>query len=152
MATEALLASELTLKINTGTEGAPTYTEIKGLDTITAFDNDDVKTDMSTRTSVDADGHQVKESLIARRGRTISFTGKYLMDPDTDERDEGQEEFEDAAKATGRDSRKMFQFLFPDDSTASFYGTCSLTGGGGDKDDAYAWSGEIEVSGGVTWA
>lgn len=148
MGETAVLASLFKIEmISTGT----TYVEIGGLDTITPEWNE-TEADLSTKSSKDADGNDVEEHLIARRGSSYSLEGKYLADlgatPVT--RDAGQAAFEAAAKLTGRASQVAFKITYPDGSVDAFTGTCSMKSMGGDKDEASKWSGTIKVTGGVT--
>lgn len=131
-------------EINTGTSQSPTWTRIKGLN---SWSPSPSKNDADT-TGFDDDGWTAH--MVASRGGEFTLSGHYLEDPDTGDRDPGQEAVETLANAVGYDSLKEFRFTSPGGIQISFSASASVTSGGGGNDDPSAWEATLTVSGKLT--
>lgn len=141
---DAVLASLVKIEIYSGG-----MVEIKGLDTITP-QHSTTDADMSTRTSVDADGNQVERQLPARRARSWQLEGKYLVDTDSGERDPGQAAVEEFGVKTGTAAITQFRFTPAGGTPETFLGTVVLGDlGGGDKDSPADFKATIRYYGEV---
>lgn len=123
---------------------AGTFVEIAGIESFTFGSS---KTDADTKT-FDTDGWD--EHIVAGRGRTLGFEGKYLEDPDTKERDAGQQLVEDAAELIGHDSLVNFKLTSPVGVVRSFKASVNLKDIGGGVNDSTSFGADLTVSGKVT--
>jgi hypothetical protein len=132
--------------INTGTEGAPTWVELKGLNT---WSHSPTKNDADT-TTFDDDGRL--SHMPISRGDAFTFEGLFKEDPADGSRDPGQEAVEAAAAAVGTAGLKQFRMTSPGGTTKTFMASYNVTQGGGANDDPTAWSTEVTVDGAIATA
>src|SRR5690606_10420287 len=103
MAVTKVLARGWKFEINTGTPEIPAWTPIKG---INSFSIATTKNDADV-TDFDSDGWL--KHIPASRGRSITLEGFYLEDPDTGDRDPGQEAVEELADKVGFPALAQFR-------------------------------------------
>ena len=135
-----------TWSINTGTTLSPVWTAIKSLNSWAHSPS----TNQTDTTDFDDAGRL--SHLVASRGDEFTLTGSYLEDPDTGDRDAGQEAVEALASQVGNDCLKQFKLTSPGGNTVTFEGSAECTIGGGGNDDKSAWEAKITVSGAITRA
>lgn len=136
-----VLARYWDLMINTGTTDLPTWTKIKGLNTMT-FGNG--KNDAET-TTFESDGDE--EHVVASRNKSLSIEGYHLEDVETGDRDEGQLAIETLAEKVGQESLGDFKRVSPGGNEKYFKASANLSDVGGGNDDPTSWGAEITVSG-----
>ncbi len=146
MAVEKVLARGWSFEINTGTEGAPTWTKIGGIET---FSIEKEKTDAE---GTDFDSAGWAEHVVAERGVSISLEGFHKEDSSTGDRDAGQEAVEALADAVGDASLDQFRMTSPGGNTWTFYASADVGGPGGGRNDYASWSCTLKVSGQITKA
>ncbi|SET94683.1 hypothetical protein SAMN05421676_1129 [Salinibacillus kushneri] len=142
-----VLARDWTLEVQTETDetsGEAIYVPILGLNTLT-FSSE--KEDADT-TSFDSNGHN--EHLPASRGNSLTAEGLYLVDPETGERDPGQEAVEDLADQVGPDGLGNFKLTDPGGNVREFSASANLSDQGGGNTDPTSWGAELTVSGAIT--
>lgn len=139
-------ATEVHVDVNTGTSGAPTWTEIKGLLTVT-FTESEQEIDTTTMDSVDNDEH-----AIIRRGKELALDGRYLRDDTTNARDPGQAKVEGYAKLTKRAAEGEFRLRWPDGENEKFIGTVRGGSIGGGHNDMVSWAYTVKRTGASTMA
>lgn len=145
MAITKFLARDLNIDINTGTIGAPVWTAIKGLNTLThSPSSQDAET-----TDFDSNGRA--EHMKAERGDSWTLAGFALEDVATGDRDPGQAAVETLAQAVGLTSLGQFRLTSPGGNTATFMASAEVTQGGGGNNDAAQWQAVVMVSGAVTY-
>lgn len=145
MAVTETLARGITIEINTGTYGSPTWVEVGGLTGITPTAS---ATDADTRHMTDGGN---ASHIKASRSRTLSLTGHLQSDPDTGDRDAGQVAVELYDTYVGHESLADWRVTKVDASTIRFYGSVVVTSPyGGGQDNPDAWSATITVSGAIT--
>lgn len=146
MAVTKFLARDLDIEINTGTIGAPVWTGIGGLNTLTHAPS---STDAET-TDFDSNGRS--EHMKAERGESWTLAGFALEDVGDGTRDPGQAAVETLANALGLTSLGQFKITSPGGNTATFMASAEVTLAGGGNNDPAAWQAVIRVSGAVTYA
>lgn len=146
MAVTEILARDWEFHLNTGTVGAPVWTEVKGINT---WSHAPASADADT-TTFDDEGR--RSHMKASRGDAFTLTGLYQEDPADGSRDPGQEAVEAWADELGPDSLKQFRITSPGGTTKTFLASAQVTTGGGGNDAATAWSVAITVSGAITTA
>lgn len=143
MAITKVLARHWKIEIDVGTAQGPAWVEIKGL---SSFSWSAEKASADT-TSFDEGG--VRSHLPASRGMTLSLEGYYLEDPQTGERDPGQEAVEELARKVGPEGIGTFRITSPGGTVREFDASANVAGTGGGTDDPTSWSVELEISGAV---
>lgn len=141
-----VLARDWKVEINTGTTGAPVWTEVKGLNSLTfnKSKNDADTTDFKSAGNA--------EHIVASRSRSVTLEGFYLEDPADKARDAGQAAVETSAEAVGVASLKQYRITTPAGTLRTFSASVNVGGTGGGNDDPTSWSAELTVSGTVTVA
>lgn len=125
--TEIVLARTYDLSINTGTDGAPVWTPITGIQGVTPGQTSQRTDD----TDFDTDGWEAH--TVVMRGRSLSVSMLYREDPSTGARDAGQAALITAADATGASARKGFKYVSPAGKGWTFKASVDLQWPGGDK-------------------
>lgn len=144
MALTKVLARDFEFEVNTGTEGAPVWVEVKGIDSWSHSPS----TERADTTTFDSDGDP--EHLVAAIGDSFTMTGKYIEDVSNGDRDPGQEAVEAWGRLKGPASLKQFRITSPAGTVIGpFYCSASVTLGGGGNNDANKWEFAVEVSGGL---
>lgn len=128
-------------EINTGNDQAPVWVPIAG---INSWSPSPSKNDADV-TTFDDDGRLAH--IVASRGDEFTLSGLYLEDPDTGDRDPGQEAVETLAAEVGHTSLKQFRFTSPGGNRLTFDASANVTIGGGGNDDPSAWEATLTVSG-----
>lgn len=146
MAITKFLARDLSIQINTGTEGTPVWTDIGGLNTLT---HSPTSTDADT---TDFDSAGVSEHMKAERGESWTLAGFGMEDVSNGDRDPGQEAVETLAALMGPASLDEFLLTSPGGNTARFSASAEVTRMGGGNNDPAAWQAVIRVSGAVVYA
>jgi hypothetical protein len=141
MAKVKILARNLLAELNTGTDVAPVWVPIGGLNSLT-FDTDVSETD---DTDFDSDGWA--EHKIAQRGRSISLAGFYKEDPATGAQDAGQEALIALSEAVGYDSLKPFRITTPGGNTTVYMVSADAKQTGGGLNDNAGFNCDLSVSG-----
>lgn len=72
-----------------------------------------------------------------------------MEDPDTGDRDPGQNLVDEAAEVVGHDALRKFRLTTPGGTEYTFDGTVEPADIGGGTNEAADWGAEIEVSGKV---
>lgn len=143
MAVTKVLARGWTFEIQTD-EATPTYVPIGGINN---FSVSPTKNDADV-TDFDSEGRE--EHLPASRGLSITVEGFYLEDPDTGERDPGQQAVEELADKIGVQGIAGFRMTSPGGNTKEFKASANVTSPGGGNNDPASWSAELTVSGKIT--
>lgn len=138
------LARDWDFHLNTGTVGVPVWTPING---INSHSWSVTKNDADT-TTYDDEGWL--SHLPASRGRAVTLSGIFMEDPDTGDRDAGQEAAETWAEQIGPEGLKQFRVTSPGGTTIVGLASSSVTLGGGGNDDPSAWECAVTYSGAVT--
>jgi len=99
-------------------------------------------------TDFDSDGWE--EHLVSRRGRSLTLEGHYLEDPDTGDRDPGQEAIDDLANAMGAEAVGDFKLTSPGGKVMTFSGSVEPADVGGGDADVTSWGATITVDGEVS--
>lgn len=142
MAKVKILARHLKPEINTGTDALPVWTPVGGLNSLT-FDSEKTDTD---DTDFDSDGWA--EHKVAQRASSISLEGFYKEDPDTGDRDAGQEALLALAEAVGYDSLKPFRVTTPGGNVTVYRVSAKVDApAGGGLNDNSGFNAELTVSG-----
>ena len=139
-----VLARDFQFHLNTGTDAVPVWTVVEGIDSLAH-----APTTNRADTRHFTDGARLKH-MVASRGDAFTLTGKYQEDPDTGDRDAGQEACEEWAALSGPDSIKTFRITSPGGTTVSFGASAEVQRFGGGLDDPATWQLAVEVSGEVT--
>jgi len=119
------------------------WTKIKNLETL-GFSGSAERT---PTTDFESGGNA--EHILAERSRSLSIEGNYMEDPDTGDRDPGQELVDQAAEVIGADAKRDFRITSPGGNRKEFEGTVEPADIGGGTNEAADWGAEIEVSGEV---
>jgi len=138
-----VLARDWMLEIEDDNGTEPEWVEVKGLTSL-SFGGD--KTDADT-TDFDSEGRA--EHLPVRRERNLTIEGNYLEDPDTGDRDEGQDLVDDAAELVGQDALKEFRLTSPGGTEKEFTASVEPADVGGGVDDTTDWGADLTISGQV---
>ena len=117
------------------------WTKVKG---ISSFAFGSTKIDAETK---DFDSEGWDEHIVAGRGRTLNFEGRFLEDPETGDRDPGQEFLEDASDLIGYESLIWFKLTSPGGKIRYFHASVNLQDIGGGNDDPTSWGAELLLSG-----
>jgi hypothetical protein len=137
-----ILARHLVCELDTGTGGAPVWTLIGGLNSLT-FDS--TKDDVDD-TDFDSDGWA--EHKVVQRAASITLEGHYKEDPATGERDAGQEALIALGDAVGYDSTRPFRVTTPGGNTTVYQVSANVKApAGGGHNDNSGFSAELTVSG-----
>lgn len=144
MAVTECLARGFDFELNTGTIGDPVWTEVGNINT---WSHSPVSNDADTTTFSD-EGRMTH--MKASRGDEFTISGLYLEDPDSGDRDPGQEACEAWANEVGPDSVKQFRITSPGGNVRTFLATATVTNGGGGNDDPNKWECAMKVTGTIT--
>lgn len=118
-----------------------TFQQIGGIESLTlSFDAEDVET-----TDFDTNGYQTH--LIASRSQEIEIEGSYIVDPQTGDRDAGQQLVEDLAEKVGYESLGKFRIMNPAGKVTEFLASVTLGDQGGGLKDKAGWGATLKVSG-----
>lgn len=117
---------------------------IGGLDTL-MWTESETKADTTVREDLGNANH-----FIAERGRTITLDGKYVQDPSTGARDDGQEDVERLAKLVGVASVEAFTLTDPAGQDYTFNASATVTSRGGDKNAPTEWKCTLTIAGAMT--
>lgn len=129
--------------IDTSDTDTPEWTRIGGLDSWGHTPN---ASDADT-TTFDDDGHETH--FKASRGNTYQLTGKLREDPDSGDRDPGQEAIEALGRQIGPESLARFRRESPAGGIIEFWASAEVTIGGGGTNDATSWSATLKVDGAI---
>lgn len=140
MAVTKVLARGWILKVNTGTEAVPVFTEVNGLNTFT-FSNS--KNDADT---TDFNSAGFVEHIVASRSFEISGEGFFLEDKSTGDRDAGQEKVEEYGLLVGEDSLRTWTLTTPGGTVRTFKASVVVGDQGGGNDDPTSWGFTLTVS------
>lgn len=141
MAVRKILARGWKFELNTGTEGAPTWVQILGLNTHSwGSDKNDADT-----TDYESEGWA--EHMPASRSQSCTLEGFMLEDPDNGDRDPGQEACEALSELNGPEGLKQFRATSPGGTVRTWDASVNVTLGGGGNDDPSGWSAEFNLSG-----
>lgn len=140
------LARDLNIDINTGTIGAPVWTPVGGLNTLSHSPSS------SDAETTDFDSNGRAEHMKAERGDSWALAGFSLEDVTTGVRDAGQEAINVLGRATGLTSLAQFRITSPGGKTITFMASAETTLHGGGNNDAASWAANLTVSGAVTYA
>lgn len=138
------LARDWDFHINTGTTATPAWVPING---INSHSWSVTKNDADT-TTYDDEGWL--SHLPASRGRSVTLSGIMMEDPDTGDRDPGQEACETHAEQIGPSGLRQFRVTSPAGTTIVGNASAQVTQGGGGNDDPSAWECVVTFSGAVT--
>jgi hypothetical protein len=139
------LARNHDYELNTGTEAAPVWVPVKGIDT---WAHSESKNNADTTTNEDKGKptHQV-----ASRTHSFTMTGKQQIDSGDGSRDPGQLACEVWSTLVGVASLKQFRItpneVIGGDVIGPFYASASVNLGGGGVDDPNKWELTVDVSG-----
>ncbi|HLT68571.1 MAG TPA: hypothetical protein VKZ72_00310 [Acidimicrobiales bacterium] len=146
MAITEIPARGFKFELNTGTNGSPNWVPIAGIDT---FSHTPTTNRADTRHF--EDGGRLRH-WVASRGDQFTLSGKRQEDPDTGDRDPGQEAVEAWAQEVGPGSIKQFRITSPGGNVLTFEASAEVTLFGGGNDDPASWQVVIEVSGPISAA
>jgi hypothetical protein len=146
MAVTEIPAQDFTFDLNTGTTVSPNWVNIVGINTMSFAP---VTNRADTRHF--GDGGWLKH-WVASRGMTMTLGGLRQEDPDTGDRDPGQEAVEAWALLMGPASIKQFRFTTPGANVATFNASAEITPAGGGNDDPATWQVVVTVDGPVVLA
>lgn len=141
MAIVKVLADDFDLAFNTGDTATPVWTAIGG---ITSFSISTTKNDIDTR---DFDSGGWLEHIVGSRGKSFTIEGSREEDPDTGDRDAGQEAVEALGDEMGADAIGQFQITSPGGTTYTFDCSVDVTPFGGGLDAKAAWSVAMTMTG-----
>lgn len=139
MSYDTIPAHNFPLFIQTGSEIAPTWTEVKGINTITLAPS---KREADT-TTFDTAGWD--RSTVLARGLTVTASGLALYDA-AGIKDPGQVACEALGTEIGTAARGTFEIQTPSGTAYRFTGDVMVTAFGGGVNDVAQWSVEIKVS------
>ncbi len=135
----SVLVNEYPVFINTGTHGTPTWTEVKGLQSVDP--NPSSKTADTTSLS---DAGWEKERIVSR-GLSVSIAGFAEYDGDT--RDPGQAALIALGDELGAAAEGEFLIhLGPSGDGLRFYATATVTPFGGNKDGVAGFKAELKAT------
>jgi hypothetical protein len=147
MPVDVTLARNFTFELNTGTIAVPNFVAVEGIDNLTHTPAT-VRSEARTFDDVGRSRH-----IVASRGDTFAFTGKYKVDEATGARAPGQEAVEAWANEFGPLPNGIKQCRITDTSglnVITFNGSAEVTRFGGGNDDAATWGFTVEVDGPIT--
>lgn len=139
-------AADFTFELNTGTEVSPVWVPVDGIRNLQHS-----PTTNRADTRHFGDGGRMKQWVVSR-GDTFTLSGLRQEDPDTGDRDPGQEAVEAWANLMGPDSIKQFRITTPGGGTYTFMSSAEVTYMGGDLDSPASWQVVVEVDGAITAA
>ena len=142
---EPVLAREFPLEINTGTTQAPTWTPIRGIQSITPAQTAQRTDD----TDFDTDGWEAH--TVAMRGRSLSVAMQYEID-EVGTPDPGQEALIALGDATGRAAKAQFRYGSDDlGGVHTFRASADVAWPGGEKTANASLTAELTVDGKPTY-
>lgn len=136
---DTIPAHNFPLYIQTGTSVAPSWTEVKGINTITLAPS---KREADT-TTFDTAGWD--RSTVLARGLTVTASGLALYDA-SGVKDPGQVACEALGTEIGTAARGTFEIHTPSGAKYRFTGDVMVTAFGGSVNDVAQWSVEVKVS------
>lgn len=140
------LARDITVEVSTGGYGYGDWVKVGGLQSLTHSPS-------TTRTeTTDFDDAGVANHLVAERGDSWALAGMAEEDPDTGDRDPGQEVIELLGRAFSNDAFGLFKFTSPGGNTIEFHASCEVKLASGGRNDAATWDATLTVSGGQQYA
>lgn len=147
MAKQKLLGRFFSFLVNTGTEAAPVYTQVGGINSGT------IDWDTSDADVTDFYSGGWNESLTAERGASLSLEGMFVEDPVSTvpgERDAGQLKLEDQEKKFGYDDQIRFRVSSSKSAKVIIDGlvrteVAGPTGGG--QNDPVGWTADLAFFG-----
>ncbi|MFA9432891.1 MULTISPECIES: phage tail tube protein [unclassified Egicoccus] len=137
-------AREWTFEISDGA-AEPTFIEIGGLDNF-GWDRQ-----TASEETDDFSSQGQGASLPMRRASTIALSGHRLEDPDTGDRDPGQEEIETSAELIGAAAVRDFQVTTPGGKVGTFVGWAEMGSTGGGKNNKTGWAATLHINGRIVW-
>lgn len=151
MAQQEFLARDFFFEINTGTSGAPVWTDIGGVTTW------DLKEAQKEADATDFSDNGYSSAMVVSAAMSVSLKGNLNTDGDT--RDPGQKAVEAAARTFGPAGIKEYRIWGPrtaasfDEAagTIEFAAAAKLTGTGGGNEALLPWSAELLVDGKPTY-
>lgn len=139
MSYDTVPASTFPLSIQTGTELAPAWTEVGGINSITVTPS---RRDADTTTFANAGWDQ---ATVVGRGATVAASGFALYDA-AGVKDPGQVACEALADEIGAAARGTFRVTLPGGKAFEFSGDVNVTPFGGGVSDVARWEMEIRVA------
>lgn len=123
-------------------DGADAFIEVGGIESF-SFEKSSNRTDVT-----DNDSNGNEEGYISSRGLGITLEGNFLEDPETGDRDPGQERIEEVGELTGAESTIPFRLTSPGGTTYTFDVTVdsAFATGGGHQDNT-GWTANLTRSG-----
>lgn len=141
MAVQFILARDLPWDINTGTEAAPNWAPIKGLEG-SAWP----KPDVSSTPTTDNDDGGIYSDVPVEVKRKVTLKGFVLEDPNTGARDPGQAACEAATPSAGNmgyTALKQFRYTTPGGTATVKKAWCVAGPTDGGRNDRLGWECEI---------
>ena len=139
MSFDTVPASTFPLSIQTGTELAPVWTEVGGINSITVTPS---RRDADTTTFANAGWDQ---ATVVGRGSTVAASGFAIYDA-AGVKDPGQVACEALADEIGSAARGTFRVSLPGGKAFEFTGDVNVTPFGGGVSDVARWEMEIRVA------
>lgn len=136
-------AENWTVEINTGTEPAPVWTPVKGVEDF------DIARNTTRADTTDFDSEGSEENRVIRRGKQITVNGHYLEDESDGTRDPGQEALEGATEEVGAAAEKQIRLTSPGGTIFTAKYTVEV-GTSGDKNDVTKFSYNLMRTGATT--
>lgn len=145
MAPVKIIARDYKFEINTGTDAAPVWTNIGG---INSFSFEPSKNDVDM---TDFDSQGFGETQVSSRSYSMTLDGIRKEDVTDGTRDPGQDAVETLGEGIGSASLGSIRFYHKLSMKGKqFTASANVTGPGGGNDDPAGWSVEFTVSGPVT--
>lgn len=141
MAVTRIPAQDVTVEVNTGTIGVPTWTPIGGLVSI-ALSESETEIDTTNMDSGATDEHK-----IIRRGKECGLEGQYYADPTNGARDPGQAKVEALARAVLDAAEGQFRIRVIGADAETFTGTARSGEIGGGHNDMLSWQYTVKRTG-----
>lgn len=137
---QAIMARDWKFSINTGTDAAPVYTEIKGIKqfTVSPSKND---TALTTFDNQGWDAH-----VVGSRSLSVKLDCNWKPDATGTGRDPGQAAVAALSEKVGLDSVSKFQMTDPDGAVTLFSASAQFEYGGG-NDDPTSFNVTLQVTG-----
>lgn len=139
--TDTLARDNGALDINTGTVQSPVWTPVGGINSWSPSPT----LNRADTTKFSDQGNLAH--LPASKGMTYTFTGFRQVDESTGARDAGQLACEQLSEQLGPDGIGQFRHSRAGGKVTVFFGSVTVTDGGGGNDDPDAWEIEIERTG-----
>ncbi len=146
MAVDKIAANGWTFEVDTDPDGIPntTYAAIAGIED---FDVSRSKTEVDV-TDIDSGGED--DSVVIRRGRTLTLNGFRMEDSADGSRDAGQAQVETSDGRTGAASKTYYRITSPGGTMYTFLATTTVQPYKGGKNGMTMWSVTLKVAGSWT--